>query len=288
MVEDIVSESTVSGKFRTADGCEIAYTLRSRGAGTVRRIVFIHSLGFDGSMWQGVVSRLGDEAETLTYDCRGHGRSGRTTDVFTLNQFADDLAQLLDAVKWSEAAVIGCSMGGCVAQAFAGRYPARVSALGLIDTTAWYGSEAPGQWRERAATARAKGLAGMVEFQLTRWFSDRFRAEHPEVMRAAAEVLTKNDVEGYAAACLMLGDTDLRSLLPQIQAPTAVIVGEDDYATPVAMSRQLHESIRGATLAILAGGRHLTPIESPERIASELRSLLQRVSDSQRGASPAV
>jgi len=51
-----------------------------------------------------------------------------------MNQFADDLAQLLNAVKWSEAAVVGCSMGGCVAQLFAGRYPARATALGLIDT----------------------------------------------------------------------------------------------------------------------------------------------------------
>jgi len=95
-------------------------------------------------------------------------------------------------------------------------------------------------------------------------------------------------LKDYAAACLMLGDTDLRSFLPEINVPTAVIVGEEDYATPVAMSRQLHEAIRGSTLAILAGARHLTPIENPERIASELRSLLQRMSDSQPGASPAA
>jgi 3-oxoadipate enol-lactonase len=157
-----------------------------------------------------------------------------------------------------------------------------------MDTTAWYGSEAPPQWRERAATAREKGLGGMVEFQLTRWFSDRFREQHPEVMRAAADALMTADVEGYAAACLMLGDMDLRSFLPQIRVPTAVIVGEEDYATPVAMSRQLHEAIRGSTLTILPGARHLTPIENPGRIASELRSLLQRVSNSQLGAGPAA
>jgi 3-oxoadipate enol-lactonase len=271
-----VSTSTISRKFRTADGCEIAYTLRSGGAAAARRIVFIHSLGFDQSMWHGVVSQLGGEADTLTYDCRGHGRSGRTTEAFTLNQFADDLSQLLTAVQWTEAAVVGCSMGGCVAQAFAGRYPARANALGLIDTTAWYGTEAPREWRERAATARAKGLAGMVDFQLTRWFSDSFRAEHPEVMRAAGEVLVSNDLEGYAAACVMLGDADLRLFLPQIQAPTAVIVGGDDYATPVAMSREIHEAVRDSTFAILPGARHLTPIECPDRIATELGSLLSR------------
>jgi 3-oxoadipate enol-lactonase len=76
----------------------------------------------------------------------------------------------------------------------------------------------------------------------------------------------------------MLGDTDLRSFLPQIKVPTAVIVGEEDYATPVSMSRQLHEAIQGSTLTIIPGARHLTPIESPGEIASELRCLLNRVS----------
>jgi 3-oxoadipate enol-lactonase len=228
-------------------------------------------------MWQGVVSQLRDETEMLAYDCRGHGQSGRGGGAFTIDQFADDLAQLLDAVKWPDAAVVGCSMGGSIAQGFAGRHAVRTSSLALIDTTSWYGTEAPRQWRERAETARAKGLAGMVEFQLTRWFSDRFRSEHPEVMRAAAEVLTANDVEGYAAACLMLGDSDLRPVLPGIRVPTAVIVGEDDYATPVAMSRQLHEAIPGSTLTLIPGARHLTPIEHPDKIASELRELIERV-----------
>ena len=79
-------------------------------------------------------------------------------------------------------------MGGCIAQAFASRYPARAKALGLIDTTAWYGPDAPKNWKERAAVARSKGLADMVDFQVARWFSDKFRAEHPGVAKEMAEV----------------------------------------------------------------------------------------------------
>jgi 3-oxoadipate enol-lactonase len=268
----------MSDSFCTDDGCEIAYSLRSSTATTAHRIVFIHALGFSGSMWQRVIAQLGGHAETLTYDCRGHGQSACATNVFTLDRFADDLAQLLDVVKWPQAVVVGCSMGGCVAQAFAHRHQNRAVSLALIDTTSWYGNEAPSQWRERASAARKKGLTGLVDFQLTRWFSDRFRREHPEIIRAAADILIANDIEGYAAACLMLGDADLRSFLPQIKVPTAVIVGEEDYATPVSMSRQLHEAIQGSTLTIIPGARHLTPIESPVEIASELRSLLNRVS----------
>src|SRR6266446_5270261 len=152
--------------FKTSDGCSLFYTLRET-AGTPR-LVLIHSLALDSSIWEQVVERLAGRAEILTYDCRGHGCSGRPVMPFTTDLFAHDLADLLDHVGWNASVVAGCSMGGCIAQAFAGRYPSRVTALGLIDTTAWYGEKAPQEWRERAATARAKGFAGMAEFQASR------------------------------------------------------------------------------------------------------------------------
>ena len=75
----------------------------------------------------------------------------------------------------------------------------------------------------------------------------------------------------------MLGEADLRPRLPMLRLPVAIIVGEEDYATPAAMSQQLHEAIRGSTLTILSGARHLTPIECPEQIAAELLALTERV-----------
>jgi 3-oxoadipate enol-lactonase len=269
--------------FITSDNCAIAYTLRPAQRPGAQRLALIHSLALDGSIWNGVVERLDGQIEILTYDCRGHGRSGRDAAYFTTELFANDLAELLDHVGWASAAVAGCSMGGCVAQAFAGQYTSRVSALGLIDTTAWYGEGAPKNWGERATAARSKGLAGLVEFQVSRWFSERFRIAHPELVREMTEVFLGNDLECYAATCVMLGNVDLRSMLPRLRMPVAVIVGEEDYATPVAMAQQLHESIRGSTLTILPGGRHLTPVECPDQIAAQLLALLRRV-DSQQSA----
>lgn len=256
------------GAFNTTDGCTIAYTLRPARNPGAPRIVLIHSLALDRSIWDGVARALAGDANVLTYDCRGHGRSSRLATSFTPNLFARDLAELLDHVEWQSALVAGCSMGGCVAQAFGGLYPARASALGLIDTTAWYGADAPAQWRERAENARSKGLAGLVQFQVTRWFGDKFRAEHPELINATAAVFLANDLECYAATCVMLGDADLRPYLPSLRMPVQVIVGEEDYATPVAHAQQLHEAIPGSTLTIIPGARHLTPVECPDRIAA--------------------
>ena len=243
----------------------------------VPRVALIHSLALDRSVWDGVVARLKDEAEILTFDCRGHGRSPRTPGPYTAQMFARDLAELLDHVGWAKVVVAGCSMGGNVAQAFAAEFPQRTAALGLIDTTAWYGADAAAKFKERADAARSKGLHGLIDFQLTRWFSDGFRVNHPEVLTRTTDVFVANDVDCYAASCELLGAADTRAQLASFNMPTAIVVGEEDYATPVAMARQLHDAIPHSTLTIIPGARHLTPIEFPERITTELRGLFGRI-----------
>ncbi len=262
--------------FTTSDGTSIAFARRPSPRPGAPRLVLIHSLALDRSVWDDVVGHLEGEAEILTFDCRGHGRSDRRAGAYTAELFARDLAELLDHIEWPDAAVAGCSMGGCVALAFAGLFPGRVTALGLIDTTAWYGADAPAKFRERAAAARAKGMAGMADFQVTRWFSDGFPAAHPEIVDRAMSIFVANDFDCYAATCALLGDADLRPYLPSLRVPVAIVVGEEDYATPVAMAEHLHAQLPQSTLTVLAKARHLTPLEHPDRIAAELRALLGR------------
>lgn len=272
-----------AGNFTAPDGLSIAYTLyaapRPGGSSARPRIALIHSLALDQSIWNGVVPLLTAHADVLTYDCRGHGKSGRTKTKFTLELFAGDLANLLDHVNWPGATIAGCSMGGCVAQAFAGVYPDRVQALTLIDTTAWYGPTAPKDWRERAATAATKGFQALSAFQATRWVSDAFRGAHPEVIRANLDVFLANDIDCYTATCEMLGDADLRHYQSTLRMPTSVVVGEEDYATPVAMSEQIQKAMPDAALSVLPNVRHLTPIECPAVIAEKILALIERTRD---------
>jgi 3-oxoadipate enol-lactonase len=238
-------------------------------------VALVHSLALDRKLWQPVAERLSDAAQVLIYDCRGHGASARAPGPYSPDQFADDLASLLDAVGWRSAVVGGASMGGNVAQAFAVRYADRVEGLALVDTTAWYGPDAPQSWAERGRQAEERGLPSMVDFQLARWFSDAFRQQHPDLVQQMAQVFVQNDASCYVAACNMLGTFDLRERVRSIQVPTAVIVGEEDYATPVAMARQLHEAIPASSLDILPATRHLSPVERPDEIAAILRRLLE-------------
>jgi 3-oxoadipate enol-lactonase len=133
-------------------------------------------------------------------------------------------------------------------------------------------------WVDRADKAKQQGLASLIDFQVTRWFGDAFRATRKDVVQASVEVFLRNDVRAYAETCLMLGRYDLRAALSDIAVPTAVIVGEEDYATPVAMAQQLHDGIAGSTLTVIEGARHLTPLERPEAIAAELLRITRAAS----------
>lgn len=258
------------GFARTRDGVRIAFRRTMGQHEKAPRIVLVHSLALDGSVWDEVLPILAKSAEVLAIDCRGHGHSDWPAGPYTVELFADDLADALDSIGWQDAVVAGCSMGGCVAQAFAARHPQRVRGLTLIDTTAWYGADAPTEWRKRAATAKADGLTAMAAFQTTRWFGERFLADRPDRVKAAMDVFMANDIDCYAATCAMLGDADLRPWLAGFRIPVSVIVGEEDYATPVAAARALQAAIPGATLRVLPGARHLTPIECPEEIADAI------------------
>jgi 3-oxoadipate enol-lactonase len=183
----------------------------------------------------------------------------------------------MDDVSWDKAIIAGCSMGGCVALAFAAAYPERVEALGLIDTTAYYGDDAPMAWEERAQKALEGGMDKLIGFQKSRWFGDAFREANADVVEGAINVFLANDIQAYAETCRMLGACDVRAAMPNFKVPTRVIVGEEDYAAPVAMAEAMRDAIPGASMLVIEKARHLTPLEVPELIAKELLELAAKV-----------
>ncbi|EAR51887.1 probable b-ketoadipate enol-lactone hydrolase protein [Oceanicola granulosus HTCC2516] len=258
------------------DGTALRYVIW-RGGAAKHRVALVHSLAMRAEFWEATAAALGDDWEVLALDCRGHGASGKPAGPYAVEQFADDLAAVLDDAGWDAAVIGGASMGGCVAQAFCARHGARTRALGLFDTTAWYGETAPADWEGRGQKARAEGLAALTGFQKTRWFSDHFREANPGLVEETVAVFTANDPDAYLETCRMLGRADLRDALPGVSVPAAVVVGEEDYATPIPMAKDLARAIPGATYEVLPGVRHLSPLEVPEKIAATLAALVEGV-----------
>ena len=262
-------------RIKVRDGAEIACEKRGYTKASPP-IVLVHSLGMDHTFWDPVASLLVGTTTVLTYDCRGHGQSDKPEGRYCVEEFADDLADLVEHFNWRTVVVAGASMGGCVALAYAAAYPDRAAGLGLFDTTAGY--NAPDAWEERAVTAETKGLDAMVEFQTTRWFTDAFREQHKDVVDTAVSVFLANPARCYAQTCRMLGAFDIAHALPRLKMPARIVVGEEDYATPVAMSETLHRGLARSSLTVIPNARHLTPLEHPNKIAAQLQMLLVTVS----------
>ena len=255
-----------------SDGTKIFF--RIDGKENAPRVALLHSLAMDHRFWRPVVERLAKDAIVLSIDCRGHGRSDISSAPYSTDLFARDLSEVMDHIGWRTATIAGASMGGCVSLAFASSFPDRTDALGLFDTTAWYGPSASKDWALRADKALAEGLGGLIDFQVTRWFSELFREQNPDVVRSCIDVFLANDLQAYSQTCRMLGSHNVTDALPGISCATTIVVGEEDYATPIAMAQTLHQGIRNSRIMVVEKARHLTPLEVPEVIANEISKLI--------------
>lgn len=233
-----------------------------RRSGRGKPFVLVHPLALNSRLWEPALAELQPGHDLVMVDTRGHGESTWDGQPYAIADVASDLAALLDALRIDRCAVLGMSMGGCVAMTFAARHASRVDRLVLCDTTAWYGEDAPTKWQERASAALTKTRDEQLPFQRDRWFSEAFRESRPDVVEHAADVFRSTDRAAHAAACGALGAFDLRGEIGAIRARTLVVTGEEDYATPPAMGRDLANGIPGARFELARGVRHMALLES--------------------------
>ncbi|WP_309232279.1 alpha/beta fold hydrolase [Micromonospora tarensis] len=163
----------------------------------------------------------------------------------------------------------GLSLGGMVGMWLAAHAPERVRRLALLCTSASLGPAE--QWRERAATVRAAGLSAIADPVVARWFTPAFAVARPDVVAGHRAMLTATPATGYAACCEAIAAMDLRPDLGRIGAPTLVVAGADDPATPVSHAREIVRRVPGARLAVVGAAAHLANVEQPERVCRLLR-----------------
>lgn len=164
---------------------------------------------------------------------------------------------LLDRHGVEAAAYAGVSLGGAVGTALALRAPDRIASLVLCCTSARFGTA--DSWRERAALVRAEGTEPLIEATRGRWFTPGF----PDAERYL-DMLRGADPEGYAACCDALAVFDVRDRLGEVRAPTLVIAGADDPATPPSHAEVLAEGIPETELLVVPGAAHLATVERPD------------------------
>jgi 3-oxoadipate enol-lactonase len=152
--------------------------------------------------------------------------------------------------------------------------PARIGRLVLANTTCHYPD--PRYWNERIAAIRASGgLAPLADHIMSLWFSQDFRARAPARVAPLRDMLATTPVEGYLACCAAIREMDHRDLLLCIGAPTLVIAGRLDQATPLAAAQLIHNRIAGAELTVLEAA-HISNVEEPQAFGDAVLGFLTR------------
>lgn len=262
---------------------DVTLAVADRGAG--RPLLLVHGFPLDHTMWRGQLEDLSSDYRVLAPDLRGFGRSTGTAAVTTMEQFADDLARLLDALGVSEpVALCGLSMGGYIAWEFWRRHRARLAALILCDTRA--SADAPDAVQNRLRTADrvlAEGVGFLAETMLGRLFAPVTCERQPLVVAALRQVLLAAAPPAVAAASRgMAQRPDSRSILEAIDVPTLAICGVDDAISPVAEMRGMASRIRGARFVEILDAGHMSPVENPRAVNAAMRGFLAAI-DTARG-----
>ncbi len=230
------------------------------GAGPT--VVLLHPLAMAGELWRPIMEST-PGMRFIAPDARGHGATRWDGRPFTMEDMAADAAALIDAMGIAPSGVVGMSMGGGAAMLLAASRPELVSSLVLVDTTACYGDDRVSAWATRAMKASSTERRRQLPFQIDRWFSPSTVESCPATVKHVSDVFLATDSQAHAAACRAMGALDATPMLAKITAPTLVVVGADDYATPRAMAAQLHAGISGSRLEIVDGARHLSVFDDP-------------------------
>ena len=233
--------------------------------------VLIHGYPLDHRMWLDVLaSPLAQQRTLLAVDLRGHGASAWAGDAaHAIEQFADDVAAVIESTGAKAADIVALSMGGYVALALYERHPARVRSLALVDTRPGADNDHAKAGREAAMEAAViSGRRALAEAMIARLVI----TEADLLVKArVASMIEALPVETIVADLRGLRDrADRTWLLPRIAVPTLVVVGERDTLTPPSEARQMASAIPGARLVVVAGAAHLVPIEAPDVFVREV------------------
>jgi len=254
-------------------GANLATVDQGRG----RPVLLVHAFPLDHSMWDAQVAALAPRWRMIAPDLRGFGQSQVSEAAVTMEQFADDLAGLLDAMGIDEPVVFcGLSMGGYIGWQFYRKYASRVRAMILCDTRAVDDTpEVRAGRKDMIDRVLHEGPEPVAQAMIPKLLAASTIASHPELVAGVRRVILSNAPQGIAAALRGIRDRpDATDLLPQIRCPCLVLVGKFDAISTLEEMRSIAAKIPGAKLVTIAGAGHLTPVEQPTHTTAAMEAFL--------------
>jgi 3-oxoadipate enol-lactonase len=232
-------------------------------------LVLGNSLGTSAAVWDRQAPQFREHFRVLRFELPGHGGSAPLSGAaYSIGSLGAGVLALLDSLGVERAGYCGISLGGMIGMWLAANAPDRIAALGLVCTSAYLPPAAG--WLARADQVRAAGLASVAEPVISRWFTPRYAAQAPAVVDAFRAEFERTDPDGYAGCCTAIAGMDQRACLPAIAAPTLVLAGADDLATPPEHGEVIVRGVPRARLDVVPGAAHLAAVSAPEYVTLAL------------------
>lgn len=264
----------------TLSSTSLAYIDRGHG----QPILLVHGFPLDHTMWNPQIDALAPRHRVIAPDLRGFGQSplGEIDESrgVSMEQYADDLAELLDELQVSDPVVLmGLSMGGYIAWQFVRKYQDRVRALVQLDTRALADNDEARAGRLKMAENVAEWGSGRVaEMMGPRLFSPRSFQRLPQVIEAVRRVVEGTPPEAIAAAQRgMAARPDVTGMLSTIRVPTLIIVGDQDAISPPAEMQAIATAIPSAEFVVIPDSGHMTTLEQPTAVTSAIEKFIARI-----------
>jgi len=252
--------------------------------GSGQPLVLVHAFPLAADLWRPQTARPPEGWRLLAPDCRGLGGSERAPGSgdggrVTIDDYAADVVAFCDALGLERFALAGLSMGGYVAFAVLRQAGARVTALLLADTRTEADSDEARETRQAMrALVLEQGAGAVADSMLPKLLGESTRSSHPELTAIVRRMIDANAPEGIADAVdALMSRPDSAGTLEAVRCPVAIVVGEEDVLTPVALHEDMHRRAPGSTLHVIRRAGHLSNLERPEAFNDALRGLLARV-----------
>jgi len=250
----------------SVNGIQLAYDRRGRGT----PLVLLHGFPLDHHLWDEVVPLLEDRFDIILPDLRGFGESTTVDSPYSMDDYASDIAGLLNQLNIQKAAVVGHSMGGYIALAFARLYPERVSGLGLVSSQLLGDSQERKEGRYKSAADVSENGIGSVVATMTPKFSS------DEKLQAFARTsMERQQPSAYVGALKAMAERiDSTPLLASLKIPVVVIHGDADALIPIDRAREVRDSLPEARLIEIHDAGHMPMLEAVNETAEALRRLV--------------
>lgn len=246
---------------------DIRLAYERRGTGSP--LVLLHGYPLDHRLWDDIAPLLENTFELIIPDLRGFGESSTVDSMYGMEDFAADIAALLDRLEIQKTAIAGHSMGGYIALAFTRLYPERVTGLGLVSSQAFADTPERKEGRYKSAAEVAdKGIASVVETMTTKFTPD------PELQKYARQSMERQQPAAYIGALKAMAERlDSSDFLSSLQIPIVIVHGDADALIPIERARETKAANPSIYMLEISGAGHMPMMEDKEKTAEALKHL---------------